>query len=316
MLAELFARFVSIVPKIRARPPSVANIGFSGQWGMRGSGRASRYYVAQLAPGCHYSRAHAHGAVTRNAQQAVRAWDACSMAVSANEKDIWQGAHRRAHVSKGKRDMGVKAGPALLVRWTIAFAAVVGICVVCVLYLDRPVAALAAAHFGFPRPALLGYPWLTSASMIAVLVIAERSAEGRGLSRLSRALVLSGFALAWGVCTAELLLKPLFGRLPPLEWFTHGAYAFQWFSHADEASFPSGHAVQMAAVATVFWSAFPGWRWVYGSATLVLSVALIAGNWHYVSDVIAGLFVGLTAGMIVQALWSGIGKSTETNLAE
>ena len=212
--------------------------------------------------------------------------------------------------------MGVRTRPAVLVRWIIAFIAVVGICVICVLYLDRPVAALAAAHFGFPRAALLGYPWLTSASMIAVLVIAERSAEGRGLSRLSRALVLSGFALAWGVCTAELLLKPLFGRLPPLEWFTHGAYAFQWFSHADEASFPSGHAVQMAAVGTVFWSAYPRWRWVYASATLVLSVALVAGNWHYTSDVIAGLFVGLTAGMIVQALWSGIGKSTRTNLAE
>jgi len=30
----------------------------------------------------------------------------------------------------------------------------------------------------------------------------------------------------------------------------------------------------------------------------------VFGNWHYVSDVIAGLFVGVTAGLIVPALWN------------
>jgi membrane-associated phospholipid phosphatase len=200
--------------------------------------------------------------------------------------------------------MGVRLGRELLVRWAIAFVAVAIVCVVCVLYLDRPVAAAAAAHFGFPRPALLGYPWLTLAAMFAILVLAERATEGRGLSRFSRTLVLSGFALAWGVCTTEFLLKPLFGRSPPSEWFIHGAYVFSWFSHADDASFPSGHAVQMAAVGSVFWNAYPRWRWVYAGSALVLCAALVAGNWHYMSDIVAGLFVGVTAGLVVQALWN------------
>lgn len=150
---------------------------------------------------------------------------------------------------------------------------------------------------------MLSYPWLTMALMFAVPVIAERTAEGRGLSRLSEALVLSGFALAWGVCTTEFLLKPFFSRLPPSEWFAHAVYAFQWMSHADNGSFPSGHAVQLAALATVFWNSYPRGRWFYASITTLVSAALVAGNWHFLSDVLAGLFVGVTAGLIVEAIW-------------
>jgi len=196
------------------------------------------------------------------------------------------------------------AANAVLFSWAFALAAVTSVCAACVFYVDRPVAIWAAAHFGFPRPALVGYPWLTMASMFVVLVIAGRSAEGRGLSRLSQALLLSGFALAWGVCTTELLLKPLFGRLQPWEWFARGTYAFQWLSDGNMGSFPSGHSVQMAAIGTVFWNFYPRWRWVYTSVILVVSTALVAGNWHYMSDVIAGLFVGVTAGLVVEAIWS------------
>jgi membrane-associated phospholipid phosphatase len=182
---------------------------------------------------------------------------------------------------------------------------VCGACAICIFCVDRSVANWAATLVGFPRPALLDYPWLTLILMFAVLVIAERAAEGRGLSHLSQALFLSGFALAWGVCTTEFVLKPLFGRQPPSEWIAHGIFAFHWFFRTDNGSFPSGHSVQMAAVGTVFWNAYPHWRWAYGAAILLLSAALVAGNWHYVSDVIAGLFVGVTAGLIVEALWNG-----------
>jgi membrane-associated phospholipid phosphatase len=174
----------------------------------------------------------------------------------------------------------------------------------CIFFVDRAVAGWAAGLFGFPRPALLNYPWLTLAAMLAILVVAGWAAEGRGISHLSQTLVLSGFALAWGVCTTEFLLKPLFGRQPPAGWVIHGTYVFSWLLPTDNSTFPSGHAVQMAAVATVFWRAYPGWRWLCVGLPLLFSAAFVLGNWHYVSDVIAGLFVGVTAGLIVQALWN------------
>lgn len=188
--------------------------------------------------------------------------------------------------------------------WLCAFAAVCAACVFCILFVDRPVAGWAAGMFGFPRPALLNYPWLTLAAMLAILALAGREHQRQGLSKLSQALVLSGFALAWGVCTTEFLLKPLFGRQPPEEWVIHGTYVFSWLLGTENSSFPSGHAVQLAAIATVFWRAYPIWRWLSAGPPLLLSAVFVLGNWHYVSDVIAGLFIGVTAGLIVEALWN------------
>lgn len=194
-------------------------------------------------------------------------------------------------------------GPAM--KWLCAFAAVSAACAICILFVDRPVSSWAAGLFGFPRPVLLNYPWLTLAAMFAILAMAGRAAQGRGLSHLARALVLSGFALAWGVCTTEYLLKPVFGRQPPSDWVSHGTYVFSWLFQTDNGTFPSGHAVQLAAVATVFWRAYPGWRWLCIAAPLFFSAVFVLGNWHYVSDVVAGLFLGVTAGLVVQALWNG-----------
>lgn len=191
-----------------------------------------------------------------------------------------------------------------VLQWLCAFAAVSAACVFSIFYIDRPVASWAAGVFGFPRPALLNYPWLTLAAMLAILVVAGQAVQRNSLSHLSRTLVLSGFALAWGVCTTEFLLKPMFGRQPPAEWVIHGTYVFSWLLPTDNSSFPSGHAVQMAAVATVFWRAYPPWRRLCVGLPLLFSAVFVFGNWHYVSDVIAGLFVGVTAGLIVPALWN------------
>jgi membrane-associated phospholipid phosphatase len=198
-------------------------------------------------------------------------------------------------------------GPA--VKWLCAFAAVSLACVLCIRFVDRPVSRWTAAEFGFPRPALLNYPWLILAAMLTILAVAGLAVRGRGLSRLSQTLVLASFALAWGVCATDFLLKPLFGRQPPTDWVIHGTYVFSWLFQTDNGTFPSGHAVQMAAVATVFWKAYPRWRWLCAGLPVLLSALFVLGNWHYVSDAIAGLFLGVTAGLMVEALWDGTVRS-------
>ncbi len=52
------------------------------------------------------------------------------------------------------------------------FVAVSLACTICILFVDRPVSTWAAALFGFPRPALLNYLWLTFAAMPAILALA------------------------------------------------------------------------------------------------------------------------------------------------
>lgn len=71
-----------------------------------------------------------------------------------------------------------------------------------------------------------------------------------------------------------------------------GAFRFKPFSNNN--SFPSGHATQAFAVATVIAENYPCW-WVdtlaYGSAALV-GYARIEQDAHFASDVVAGAIIG------------------------
>ncbi|MFI5338168.1 MAG: phosphatase PAP2 family protein, partial [Opitutales bacterium] len=69
---------------------------------------------------------------------------------------------------------------------------------------------------------------------------------------------------------------------------------FQFKPFSGNFSFPSGHAAQAFAVATVIAEHYPHWWWqgvCYGSAALV-GYARIEQNAHFASDVVAGGILG------------------------
>ena len=41
----------------------------------------------------------------------------------------------------------------------------------------------------------------------------------------------------------------------------------------------------------------------FSALLLVAAVLLIAGDWHFVSDVIGGIFVGVSAGLLAGEVW-------------
>jgi membrane-associated phospholipid phosphatase len=41
----------------------------------------------------------------------------------------------------------------------------------------------------------------------------------------------------------------------------------------------------------------------FSALLLIATVLLIAGDWHFVSDVIAGTFVGVSAGLLAGEVW-------------
>jgi uncharacterized membrane protein len=41
----------------------------------------------------------------------------------------------------------------------------------------------------------------------------------------------------------------------------------------------------------------------FSALLLIAAVLLIAGDWHFVSDVIAGTFVGVSAGLLAGEVW-------------
>jgi membrane-associated phospholipid phosphatase len=101
------------------------------------------------------------------------------------------------------------------------------------------------------------------------------------------------------------VLKIAFGRPNPTAFYEAPlAGAFHPFRGEEFSSFPSGHMMLAGAFLGVFFRLCPGLR---SAALLLLSFGgalLVLGDWHFVSDVIAGTFLGFSAGLMGGELWN------------
>jgi membrane-associated phospholipid phosphatase len=99
-------------------------------------------------------------------------------------------------------------------------------------------------------------------------------------------------------------LGDLCGRYWPETWHNNNpsligtdAYGFHPFEVGDDTgSFPSGHAARIFGFFSVFWLAMPRGRWLYALLAVPMCAALVAMNYHFVSDVIAGSVLGAIVG--------------------
>jgi len=103
--------------------------------------------------------------------------------------------------------------------------------------------------------------------------------------------------MMWAVAT-DIIFKEIFGRgNPDPTYIVHHLYGFH-FLHTDRNwdSFPSGTAAVSIAVLLVLWMVAPKWRLTGLLICVFLSGAVLIGNYHWVSDVIAGALLGLLIG--------------------
>jgi membrane-associated phospholipid phosphatase len=88
-------------------------------------------------------------------------------------------------------------------------------------------------------------------------------------------------------------LKWIFGRSWPQFWLKDGLYGFQPFSNSFfYGSFPSGHTAYISAPLAVLWALRPQWRPACAGLTLLVMFGLVAADYHYFADVLAGLLTG------------------------
>ncbi len=102
------------------------------------------------------------------------------------------------------------------------------------------------------------------------------------------------------------LLKYVFGRVNTREWLIKPElYGFHWFQGGEVYSgFPSGHMAVFTALAVSLWRYYPGYRPVCMIFLLVLALALIITNYHFLSDVIAGAYAGVFAEFCVHKIFN------------
>ena len=110
----------------------------------------------------------------------------------------------------------------------------------------------------------------------------------------TRFFLLSGTALPAAYVTKSML-KHLFGRMNTRDWLENPVdRSFHWFHGGGEYSgFPSGHMAVFTTLAVACWLFFPKYRATYLAAIVGLGIALIATDYHFLSDVIAGGYLGL-----------------------
>jgi len=178
--------------------------------------------------------------------------------------------------------------------------------VLSVVWLDRPVAGF--FHVLLGRPEILERLVRTPGLFIPLAALAVISIVVRRLAGLTIATSDTVLAL---VCLSATIgqvinspLKFLFGRTWPIVLFRRDIYGFFPFhGGAAYASFPSGHTAAVCAVLFVLWVWHPRFRPAYVVMAFGCAAGLVAANYHFVGDVVAGAFVGITAGMLAQGIW-------------
>ncbi|MES2552127.1 MAG: phosphatase PAP2 family protein [Pseudomonadota bacterium] len=94
---------------------------------------------------------------------------------------------------------------------------------------------------------------------------------------------------------AKSFLKWCFGRLETRLWLVEpDQYGMHWFNGVNGYdAFPSGHMLVITQLFLAIWFFYPRLRLVNLLAWIGLAFALIATNYHFVADVIAGVYIAI-----------------------
>lgn len=193
------------------------------------------------------------------------------------------------------------------------------------LWLDRPISYFAHDKFAGVRVFidLTRIPEMfTAAAGLIFALIGLFVLIRRPLTRCLSVLLLCGVSVAVASLIKEQL-KFVFGRTWPETWIhdnpsliRDGVFGFNFFhGGAGYASFPSGHTTVTCAVAAVLWIAVPRYRPVWAAMVAIVVIGLIGANYHFLSDVIAGAFIGASTGWIAVMLWDLGGRPRIRNEA-
>jgi membrane-associated phospholipid phosphatase len=193
--------------------------------------------------------------------------------------------------------------------WLFAFAATTIVVMVCIAYVDRPVATFfdgrlrhTAAWVWLAR-ALAPLDFAVVMALLFLLACGTCVLSGRSLGSWTQTLLLCSWAAMWATA-ADIIFKRIFGRAWPDPAYIHDhLYGFRLLHGGPHwESFPSGTAAISAAIASVLWIVVPRSRVLGAVIVILLCIAVVITNYHWVGDVIAGVFLGTSIGWMTVRL--------------
>lgn len=131
------------------------------------------------------------------------------------------------------------------------------------------------------------------------------------------------FAVLVGTLITNLVMKPLFDRPRPFNYFADNADYMEWYTFAGShfegsKSFPSGHTTAAFELAVALFLALnKKYSWVFPVFATFVGLSRIYLMVHYPTDVIGGFFIGVFSGVMGYIIMKAIMKKTEsTKFAE
>jgi membrane-associated phospholipid phosphatase len=197
--------------------------------------------------------------------------------------------------------------------WLMGLGVTAAVVLVSVQWIDRPIALLIFDVFGGRRIPTHTADRIFSIPLVTTIVFGICgiiAIMGRRFSKLEAAAAMCAIStLATTVIKDQL--KFAFGRTWPDTWgpgivsfVRDNVYGFHFFQSGKSfESFPSGHAAVAAAVLSTIWILFPKLRIICTIGLIAVDIGLVALNLHFLSDVVAGSFVGISTGLFTVALW-------------
>ena len=176
------------------------------------------------------------------------------------------------------------------------------------LYLDKPVTRFfhryegsdLEAFFDFITESGEGFYWIVPTGLmylfyryfpLYLLPFSDWFKRNR-LTDMRNAGFIALSALASGI--AVNLLKLVFARYRPVEYFQNDNFGFNWFDYGYRmASFPSGHSATAMSVAFALVLLFPRYKLLIMPIGVLIVFSRVVVIEHYLSDVIMGGFVGV-----------------------
>lgn len=194
-------------------------------------------------------------------------------------------------------------------QWIVS-AVLLAAVAICVFFLDIPVALFVKEHlYGN-----VGWSRLTSDLpdlLLLLVLITTCVACSLYLLRARKGIYDKATSfeklVAWTAPTsyfAKSGLKLLFGRVNTRCWLQDpGLYGFHWLQRMPGCEgFPSGHMIVVVALLAAVWRFYPRCRPLCLLTAVLLAFALVATNYHFVSDVLAGAYVGVLVEAVVYRL--------------
>ncbi|MDD2877976.1 MAG: phosphatase PAP2 family protein [Acidiphilium sp.] len=192
-------------------------------------------------------------------------------------------------------------------RVCLAASLAASLILVSIAYIDRPVARFMAQHVHdrLPFMAMASIANLPAPlATLSLIALALARWSGIPLSAMARLILILAVATLIAIMVKNQL-KFDFGRVWPeshpfpgihnhpsfIDDHVFGFYPFHGGS--SYASFPSGHTTAITAPMAVLWMLVPRYRAFWGSLVLIVVCGLIAADFHFVSDTIAGFFLGV-----------------------